>query len=91
MALEAVQGQKPAAELASEYEVHVSQINTWKKRALEALPKLFGRGQAREEQQPDAKRDRLYRQIGKLQVELSWQKKPTGHLDSRWPISATTL
>ena len=62
------QGQKTATELASEYEVHVSQLNTWKKQALEALLEAFGRGQRRDEEQ----RDRLYRQIGKLRVEVDW-------------------
>jgi transposase len=80
VALDALKGQKTAAELASEYEVHVSQINTWKKQALEALPEVFGRGQAREEEQREAERDRLYQQIGKLQVEVDWLKKKTGHL-----------
>jgi transposase-like protein len=80
VALVAIKGQKTAAELASEYEVHVSQISTWKKQALEALPEVFGRGQAREEEQREAERDRLYRQIGKLQVEVDWLKQMAGHL-----------
>jgi len=81
VALEAIKGQKTASELASEYEVHVNQIGTWKKQALEALPEVFGRGQAQEEERREAERDRLYRQIGKLQVEVDWLKKKTGHLD----------
>lgn len=39
-----------AAELASEFEVHVSQIIIWEKQALEALPDVFGRGQACEDE-----------------------------------------
>ena len=81
VALEAIKGRKTAAELASEYEVHVSQINPWKKQALEALPEVFGGGQGQEEERREAERDRLYRQIGKLQVEVDWLKKKTGHLD----------
>jgi transposase len=81
VALEAIKGQRTANELASEYEVHVSQINIWKKQALEALPAVFGQGQQREEAQREAERDRLYQQIGKLQVEVDWLKKKTGHLD----------
>ncbi len=81
VALEAIKGQKTAAELASEYEVHVSQINTWKKQALEALPEVFSRSQAQEAEQREVERDRLYQQIGKLQVEVDWLKKKTGHLD----------
>jgi len=81
VAVEAIKGQKTAAELASENEVHGSQINTWKKQALEALPEVFDRGQAREEEQREAERDRLYQQIGKLQVEVDWLKKRP---DIRW-------
>jgi transposase-like protein len=75
VAAEAIKGQKTAAELASEYDAHVSQINTSKKQALEALPEVFGRDEAREEAQREAERDRLYQQIGKLQVEVDWLTK----------------
>ena len=81
VALAAIKGQKRANELACEYEVHVSQINIWKKQAVEALPEVFGQGQEREEAQREAERDRLFQQIGKLQVEVDWLKKKTGHLD----------
>jgi transposase len=81
VALEALKGHKTINEIAAEYEVHPSQINTWKKRALEALPEAFSRGQDREAAQREAEQDRLYRQIGKLQVEVDWLKKKTGHLD----------
>ncbi len=81
VALEALKGQKTANEIAAEYGVHPSQINTWKKRAQEALPDAFRRGQDRDEVQSEAEKDRLYQQIGKLQVEVDWLKKKTGHLD----------
>ena len=81
VALEALKGHKTINEIAAEYEVHPTQINTWKKRALEALPEAFSRGQDREAAQREAEQDRLYRQIGKLQVEVDWLKKKTGHLD----------
>ena len=81
VALEALKGHKTINEIAAEYEVHPTQINTWKKRALEALPEAFSRGQDREAAQREAEQDRLYQQIGKLQVEVNWLKKKTGHLD----------
>lgn len=81
VALAALKGHKTVNEIAAEYEVHPTQINTWKKRALEALPEVFSRGQDREAAQREAEQDRLYRQIGKLQVEVDWLKKKTGHLD----------
>jgi transposase len=45
------------------------------------LPEVFGQGQEREEAQREAERDRRFQQIGKLQVEVDWLKKKTGHLD----------
>lgn len=81
VALEALKGQKTSNEIASEFEVHPSQINAWKKRARECLPEAFSRGPDREATQWETERDRLYRQIGKLQVEMDWLKKKTGYLD----------
>lgn len=80
VALEAIKGQKTANELASEYEIHASLVSTWKQQALEALPEVFGQGQQRRAEELEAEKDRLYRQIGKLQVEVDWLKKKTGHL-----------
>ena len=80
VALEALKGQKTVNEIAAEYEVHLSQNNTWKKRAQAALPEIFSRGQDRSAAQLEAKEDRLYQQIGKLQVEVDWLKKKTGNL-----------
>ena len=80
VALDAVKGQKTVNELASEYGVHATQINTWKKQLVEALPEVFNGKQARQEEAHEAEKDRLYQQIGKLQVEVDWLKKKTGHL-----------
>ena len=80
VALEAVKGQKPSNELAAEFSVHVSQVSLWKKQLLEALPEVFSLRPERSESEFEAERDLLYRQIGKLQVEVDWLKKKTGHL-----------
>lgn len=81
VALEAIKGHKTVNELATEYEVHPSQINQWKRQALESLPEVFGSKQARQEVAQEAERDRLFQQIGKLQMEVNWLKKKTGHLE----------
>ena len=80
VALEAIKGQKTVNEIASEYGVHVSQINSWKKRLQEGAPEIFSRGRDHEAASQEAERDRLYRKIGRLQVEVDWLKKKTGHL-----------
>ena len=80
VAIEVLKGQKTVNEIASEYGVHVSQINGWKKRLLEAAPEIFSRGRDHEAAAQEAERDRLYRKIGRLQVEVDWLKKKSGHL-----------
>ena len=78
VALEAVKGLKSSAELASQFGVHPSQIAKWKKQVLEELPGVFSSRRARQEQDQEALKARLYQQIGQLQVELDWLKKKVG-------------
>ena len=80
VALAALKGHQTANEIASEFGVYAGQVNRWKKEAIEALPSVFGNTQAKREKEIEGERDRLYQQIGKLQVEVDWLKKNTGHL-----------
>ena len=48
VALEAIRQQKTANELTTEYGVHASQINIWKKQALTAIPEAFSGKRVRE-------------------------------------------
>lgn len=71
VALEAVRGEKTISELASQYEVHPTMINNWKRQLLDEASSLFEQGsaanQANKSQQSQI--DELYRQIGQLKVE----------------------
>jgi len=80
VALVAIKGNQTINEIASEFGIHASLVNRWKKEAIEALPTVFGNSQAKQAKETENERDRLYQQIGKLQVELNWLKKNTGHL-----------
>lgn len=80
VAVEAIKGHRTTSELASEFDVHPTQINAWKKQLLESSADAFNGKSDRNQQSADVERDRLYAQIGKLQVELEWLKKKTGHL-----------
>jgi len=74
VALEALKGDKSIAQISSEYEVHGAMITKWKKHLEDNIANIFIR---KNEREPDDKQliDRLYRQIGKTQVEIDWLKK----------------
>jgi len=75
VALEAVKGTKTMAQLSSEYGVHANQIRQWKKRLLEELPDVFSDKRERVKKGNEELVAELYRQIGRLKVELDWLKK----------------
>jgi transposase len=79
VALDAIKGQKTSNELASEYGIHPNQIGQWKKKLIDGSSEIFSRGKKREAESHEAERDRLYQQIGKLQVEVDWLKKTAGY------------
>ena len=74
VALEALKGEKSIAQISSEYEVHGSMIIKWKKHLQENIANIFI---SKNDQEPDDKEliDKLYRQIGKTQIEIDWLKK----------------
>jgi transposase-like protein len=76
IALEAVKGYSSITEISKEYKVHPNQISLWKKQLLENLPEIFDnpRGPKTDETHSELT-DQLYRQIGKLEMELEWLKK----------------
>jgi len=76
--LESVKGEKTAAELASRYGVHATQITRWKKHMLENLPELFSNKHEKDREDAERLQAELYRQIGQLKVELDWLKKKSG-------------
>jgi transposase-like protein len=78
VAMEAIRGIKSMSELASEFEVHPNQISTWKKRLLGEASGIFSSRQRRTEEETEEEKKRLYEQIGRLQMEVSWLKKKTG-------------
>lgn len=79
VAIAAIRGDCTIAELSSEFGVHSSVINRWKRQALDALPQIMSgnpvspNNAANEELQ-----SRLYQEIGQLKVELDWLKKKSG-------------
>jgi len=81
VALEAVKGHRSINEIAAEYDVHPTQVSKWKKQLIESSVEAFTGKQEKREEEFEAERDQLFRQIGQLKVEVDWLKKKTGHLD----------
>ena len=63
---ELLKEEKTLAQIASEYEVHPTQLKNWRAVALEGLPGLF-------EKQDNT--TELYVEIGKLSTQVNWLKK----------------
>jgi transposase-like protein len=83
VAMEAIQEQKTLAELASEYNVHPTQIVNWKKEVLERAKEIFSQSASREAKAAELKEAELYRQIGQLKVEVDWLKKKSAEMLGR--------
>ena len=54
---------------------HPTQIRRWKKAALEGMTELFRDGKGKEVEEKNLLIEELYREIGRLKVELDWLKK----------------
>ena len=80
VALEAIRNQRTIAEIASEYGVHPSQVNKWKKQVLDGIPTIFSGNHDKSKQDGEKLQAELYQQIGRLKVELDWLKKKVGYL-----------
>ncbi len=81
VAVAAVRGDKTVSEIAAKYEVHPTQVLTWKRQLLEGASGLFADGRQRGDPEKEGLVDRLYQQIGQLKVELDWLKKKVGDAD----------
>lgn len=75
VAIEAIKGQRTAAELAGQYQVHPSQITLWKKQLLDAAEQVFSVRAAADRQQQEELTQKLYQQIGQMKVELDFLQK----------------
>jgi len=71
----ALREDKTLAQLAGEFDVHPNQITEWKRQVLDTLPEVFSRKKKQAQQDNQQLIDRLYRQIGELQVDVNWMKK----------------
>ena len=75
VALDAVREVKTISELASEHQVHPSQISTWKKLLISNASELFVRGSSNMNKTEDQLTGPLYEEIGRLRMDIKWLKK----------------
>ena len=75
VALEAAKGLKTINAIASEHNLHPTQVSGWKKHLLEEGVTIFGSHTARLPRQQAAREAELYEQIGRLKMELESLKK----------------
>ena len=64
VAIEAIQGDRQVAEIASEYGVHPQQVRDWKRQLLEQGADVFSGKQDAERKQLSKERDLLYQKVG---------------------------
>lgn len=74
---ELLKEEKTLAQIAAEYEVHPTQLKSWRAVALEGLPGLFEKQENTAELKAahEQQLGELYAEIGKLTTQVSWLKK----------------
>lgn len=72
--LEALKERKSTAELAQQFEVHPTQINTWKREFLSGAKDVFDSGKKSSKTESELEREKLLKTIGELKVENDFLK-----------------
>lgn len=73
--LEALKERSTIEELARKYEIHPTQINTWKREAASKLSGVFEGDATSDSEAHEKQIEKLYAQIGQLKVENDFLKK----------------
>jgi len=78
VAIEALREQKTISQISSLFGIHQTQITKWKRQALDILTQGFSNKQKQHEHDDRELVAELYRQIGRLKVEVDFLKKKMG-------------
>jgi len=73
--LETLKERSTIEQLAKKFELHPTQINTWKKEFLVKASVVFNDKNSGEDRRQEADTEKLYAQIGQLKVENDFLKK----------------
>jgi transposase len=74
--LEAMQERETIQELGRKYDLHPTQISTWKKQFLSNASSVFDKGN--EKQDDEKEKAELFKKVGQLQMEVDFLKKVLG-------------
>ena len=74
---ELLKEEKTLVQIASEYEVHPTQLKSWRTIALEGMSSLFEKQDSTAElkETHEQQLTELYAEIGKLTTQVTWLKK----------------
>ena len=75
VAISAIKEKLTISQMVSRYKIHEKQIKIWKQEALDSIKYLFSRKAAKDKKKQEELVEKLYEQIGRLQIELSFLKK----------------
>jgi transposase len=74
--LEVLQERETVQEIGRKYDLHPSQISTWKNQFLSNASTVFEKGVSKTED--DKEKDALFKKVGQLQLENDFLKKVLG-------------
>ena len=81
VAFEALKGEKTLAEISSQFGIHTTQVNRWKKELVEGMQDIFTDKRKKQDADQEQLIEQLYKQIGKKEVENEWLKKKIALLE----------
>ena len=76
--LEALQERDTIQELAKKYDLHPTQISTWKSQFLMSASSVFEKGVVKGDDEKE--KTELFKKVGQLQMEVDFLKKVLGKL-----------
>ncbi len=79
VALEAIRQQKTINQITAEFGIHSTQVNNWKKQAMDAISQAFTSETKLKQQDRQPEIDELHRQLGQVIAERDWLKKKSSN------------